>query len=317
MDANLVIVTGAGGFLGRYAVAQLVEDGFAVVAVSRSVSPVESPACTNLPLDLEDPASVEMLSRAVRGQAKALVHFAAAIPRPIPGHGAEECGQRNLRIDHHILRVCEKLECPLIYGSAAAYPAHLTGIKTEDMEINPSEPYVREKIESEREFLRHFAGSPSRFTSLRISAPYGPGQTATTVVRIFLDRALKDEPLMYHGSGAREQDFIHAADVARAVVGSVRQSPTGEFSRVFNIAAGTPVTMKQLGAAVVGAVSGCRSDVQPSGKPDPQEQRYASFSIERARTLLGWAPAISLEDGLHEWAERIRAEGRYANRTPL
>ena len=75
--------------------------------------------------------------------------------------------------------------------------------------------------------------------------------------------------------------------------------------------------MKQLGATVVRAVSGCRSEVQPSGKPDPQEQRYASFSIERARTLLGWAPAISLEDGLHQWAERIRAEGRYANRTPL
>jgi nucleoside-diphosphate-sugar epimerase len=311
MDANLIIVTGASGFLGRYAVAQLVDAGFAVVAVSRSPLPIEIPACKPMPLDLEDPASIETLSGAFGGRARALVHFAAAIPRSFVGDEAEECGRRNLRMDGNILRFCEDTECALVYGSSSSvYPAESQAIKTEDAEINPAEPYAREKLASERAFLLHL---PSHSIALRITAPYGPGQTANTVVKIFLERALRDEPVMYHGSGAREQDFIHASDVARAVVCSVRQSSGG----VFNIAAGAPVTMKQLADTVVGAVSGSKSVVQPSGKPDPQEQRYASFSIEKARTLLGWAPATSFEDGIREWAELIRSEGRYANRAPF
>jgi nucleoside-diphosphate-sugar epimerase len=311
MDSDLVVVTGAGGFLGHYAVAQLLDAGFAVVAVSRSPFPIESPACKPMAVDLEDPASIEKLSRAVGRRAKALVHFAAAVPRSSVGDEAEECGRRNLVMDGHVLRLCEHLECALVYGSGSnVYPAESRAVKTEDAEIHPTEPYAREKLVSERAFLLHL---PSAFTALRITAPYGPGQTANTVVKIFLERALRDEPLTYHGSGAREQDFIHASDVARAVVCSIRQSTRG----IFNIGAGAPVTMKQLADTVVGAVSGCGSVVQPSGKPDPQERRSASFSIEKARSLLGWAPVTSLEDGIHEWAERIRLEGRNANRAAV
>jgi len=316
MQAGLVVVTGDSGFLGHYVALRLCRAGYRVLGVSRRATNTEATGVSymQVKLNLEDPACVDELTRQAGGQVKAIVHFAAALPASFGTPEAEVCAQKNLRMDEHILRVCERLACSLVYGSTASvYSTHSAGLKTEDSQIDPYEPYAREKLTIEQEAHRRFNGAAPVFTGLRITAPYGPYQKVRTVVKIFLERALQNQPLLYHGTGAREQDFIHAADVAEAVLCSIERPISG----VFNIGFGAPVTMRKLAEITTRSIPGCTSEVRVSGLADPQEPRYASISIAKACSQLGWKPKMMLERGIYQWAELLRDGAQHANCAPV
>ncbi|MFX0197885.1 MAG: NAD-dependent epimerase/dehydratase family protein, partial [Candidatus Hodarchaeota archaeon] len=115
-----------------------------------------------------------------------------------------------------------------------------------------------------------------------------------TVLNIFIERAIQGLPLLYHGSGTRQQDFTYVHDIAVAICLAVEKSKSG----VFNISGGRPVSMKKLAELVVSLVNGCQSLIKPSGREDPQEGSTALFSIEKAKRELGWSPKTSLKLGI-------------------
>jgi len=311
-----VLVTGASGFLGRYTVRGLAAAGYTVVGLGRTAPPID--ASMGLfryqQIDLADPSCVEMLPRAVGDHCRAVAHLAAIFPASLTSPDAVECGRQNLRMDAHIVQVCERLHIPLVYASTASvYSTDTMTDKREDGPTVDSHPYAREKLATERDAGQRLAETGTPFTALRITAPYGAGQVRRTVVRIFLDRALQGQPLLYHGTGAREQDFVHASDVADAVRSAIERAATG----IFNIGSGVPVTMKELAALVVGAVPECQSSVQPSGVPDPEEVRYARIPVTKAAAQLAWKPRITLADGLGQWASSIASQPSHAGRASV
>lgn len=312
---STILVTGAGGFLGRTTAIRLVSSGCNVVGVVRPgrAIPQDVLGCTHVEADLEDPKSEEILVGC--GQdVEAIVHFAAVLPPSLQSSDATECGHRNLKIDRAVFTACERLKCSLVYASTASiYPTDTTDWKREGMRIETCPPYAQEKLESEEEGLRRIVAFGRHFVGLRITAPYGPNQSARTVVRRFLERAIANEPLEYFGTGIREQDFVYVSDVADAVLCALKRHVTG----IFNIGYGKPVTMKELAAAVIRAVPGCSSTVRANGAPDPQEIRYARLDIGAAREQLGWQPRTSLLAGLTDWASTLRVEGQHAHRASL
>lgn len=314
MQAELVVVTGHSGFLGHYVASRLCKAGYRVLGVSRRATKTTGASYMQAKLNLEDPDCVDELTRQNGGQIKAIVHFAAALPTAFETPEAEVCGQKNLRMDEHIMRVCERLSCSLVYSSTASvYSTHSADLKAEDSQIDTYEPYVREKLTIEEEALRRLGAAASVFTGLRITAPYGPCQKTKTVAKIFLERALQNQPLLYHGTGAREQDFIHGTDVAEAVLCSIERPISG----VFNIGFGMPVTMKNLAEITTRSIPGCTSEVRVSGLADPQEPRYARISIAKACFQLGWKPKMTLDRGIYQWAELLRSGTQHANCAPV
>jgi UDP-glucose 4-epimerase len=310
------IVTGANGFLGRYVVRRLLEDGYSVVAVGRSVPPaiVGSASYQYVQLDLDGSHAVRTMTEVATTGTDAFVHLAAVFPPSLDSPDADDCGQRNLRVDRNVLDVCERLACPLIFASSASiYATTSPNVIREDSPIDGNQPYAREKLETEHAGMERSASGGQRFVALRITAPYGAGQPTRTVVRIFLDQARKGEPLRYHGTGARQQDFVHAADVADAVARAINAPATG----VFNIGSGSPLAMSDLARLVVEAVPGSRSVVEPSGKPDPQETRFARFAIDKAQRELDWRPRVRLAEGIAEWAHALGADRGHASRVPV
>jgi nucleoside-diphosphate-sugar epimerase len=140
------------------------------------------------------------------------------------------------------------------------------------------------------------------FTALRVSAPYAPGQQNRTVLRTFVERAARGESLLYWGTGARQQSFVHADDVAGACAAAL-----GGRGGTFNIADPHTVTMRELAEIVAQAAGLSPSAVQPAGQPDPGEDVRVAYRVDRARELLGWAPEITLQEGIAGWIERLRA----------
>jgi UDP-glucose 4-epimerase len=223
-----------------------------------------------------------------------LVHLAAVLPLSFQGDEADRAARINNAIDRNVLATCGASGVNVIYASGASvYGFDESRPKSESSPVHATGPYVQAKLEGERMGKEMVALEGLTFTSLRISAPYGPGQRARTVLNIFIEEALKHRPLRYYGTGSRQQDFTYIDDVASAVCRAAAKSKGG----VYNIAGGAPVTMKELAEIVVRCVPGCEARWSLRDA-DVQESATARYSIEKARSELEWQPRVSLEEGI-------------------
>jgi UDP-glucose 4-epimerase len=290
-----ILITGANGFIGKVASALLVHRGHTILPI---IHPEDQD--TSFTSDCQDVLVADLtqargIDAAAGFSPQVVVHLAAERPESFRGEEVDRVSETNERIDRNVIRFCQESRVSLVYASGTS----VYGLKhdrpmVESDPIDPVGPYVRQKVETEELAQQTLFKHGVSFTSLRICAPYGPGQEARTVMNLFIEKAIEDAPLLYHGSGERRQDFTYVDDVAEAISLAAEGGPGG----IFNIATGRPVTMKQLAELVVDSVEGCTSVVQPSGEEDPQEQETALFSIEKARKDLGWEPKTSLKAGL-------------------
>jgi dTDP-glucose 4,6-dehydratase len=129
---------------------------------------------------------------------------------------------------------------------------------------------------------------------VRIFNTYGPRMRARDgrVVSNFVVQALKGEPLTMYGEGQQTRSFCYVSDLVEGIYRlfqSAHVEPT-------NIGNPNEFTVRQL-ADKVRELTGSSSPIvtRPLPTDDPKVRRP---DITRARTLLGWEPVVSLDDGL-------------------
>lgn len=141
---------------------------------------------------------------------------------------------------------------------------------------------------------------------LRVANPFGKRQrieTAQGAVTVFLHRAISGQPINIWGDGSVIRDYIYIDDVAEAFARAV--SYNGSKS-IFNVSQGLGTSLNELIALIEEAL-GC-----------PVEKNYLSardFDVSisvlnnnLARQELGWAPKISLREGIKITAEWMISE---------
>ena len=295
-----VVVTGAAGFMGRHVCEHLFQNGFTVIGIAshrrRAASGITNPGYSLLAADLGKFGELQsaLLSVGIR-KLDAVVHLAARLSPTLTGEVAERAAETNRLLDENVLRFCGDRRIPAVYASGTVVYGFGRGeAQVETSKVEPSGPYAEAKLIGEQRGLEHLSSKDVPFTVLRICAPYGPFQDAQTVLRIFMHRASRGLPLLYHGSGSRQQDFTFIDDVADAFQCALRVGANG----IYNIAAGAPVSMRQLAELIRDGVPGCRSEVIPSGMDDPQEGVSALFPTAKASVELGWRPKTTLPVGL-------------------
>jgi UDP-glucose 4-epimerase len=305
------LVTGGQGLIGGSVARRLALSGFEVTATRRvRVSGVEdagevSPGAQRADAPIGwidvDLARADQLAHLERFDA--IVHTAAVLPQT--HEHSDEVGAANRAIDETVFSAAESWRSRVVFiSSVAVYGPRDSSAAAADESDRPQPvgSYAKEKVWAEEQGRLRSDGVGAPFTALRVCAPYGPGQRTMNVLKIFVERAARGEPLRFWGSGARRQDFVHTDDVARAC-----EAALGHAGGTFNVASGATVTMREL-AEIVAREGGLPpSAVQPAGKPDPGEEIGAAYRIERARGLLGWEPTVSLQHGVAEWIGRVRA----------
>lgn len=280
MPARRVIVTGAGGQVGRGLANGLMSRGIAVVGVVRS--PPGFAEFETVTLDLEAGSLVD----ACRGwRPMAVVHCAASVPFPPARPDDATRADATRRVDTRVFEACVEFKCDLIYTSSCIlYDATDPSIKTERSVVDATTPYANAKLNGERA-----AAALPGAAVMRLPSPIGERPRGGAVMDRFIDRALRGEPLELWGTGEREQDFIHVDDVAEFVARALQAGARGTF----NVASGRPVSMRRLAEAIVGIVG--RGSVVVAGHPDPQEGHTARYDTQLARDSLGWGPRLDLE----------------------
>lgn len=129
----------------------------------------------------------------------------------------------------------------------------------------------------------------------RLFNTYGPFMRADDgrVVAAFVAAARAGDPLQLHGDGAQTRCFCFIDDM---LDGLLALMALADAPPPVNLGSDVAITMRELAALVI-RVAGSTSRIETtSARPDDPRRRRPGLS--RARTLLGWTPRVSLEDGL-------------------
>jgi len=287
-----VLITGVGGFLGSTIQACLARKNHDVRGVDKSESLLPKYGNLNFQKNLLDDDARQFIASV---KPDVIIHGAAILPQSYDSREAVEAAAINKVLDDTIIEYSKKSGCRLLYSSSTSVYGFTDSLKNEMSPVMPQGPYASAKFDSEMKIQENLAN----YVIFRISAAYGPGQRTRTVLRIFIEHALKNQDLEIFGSGGRQQDFIYAEDIARAFLQALEiENKVG----IFNITSGTPISMRELANLVIKTTPNSKSSLRMSGKPDPQENFRSFFDNGKAKRQLKWIPAVSLEEGIRQWA---------------
>ena len=325
MQDDLILITGAGGFIGGAMVADLRGKGHGSIRAV-DIKPLDEwyqtfPDVENLQLDLN---LKESCDRAARG-ASEVYNFAANMG----GMGFIENNKAlcmlSVLINTHMLEAVQKFGVRRYFYSSSACvynadkqrdPAN-PGLKEEDAYPAMAEDgYGWEKLFSER-MCRHFREDYGLYTRVaRFHNVYGPHGTwdggrekAPAAICRKVAEAPDDGTIEIWGDGKQTRSFLFIDECLEGV----RRLMESDFVGPVNIGSEEMVTINQL-ARMAMAIAG--KELRIEHIPGPLGVRGRNSDNRLLRRELGWAPSRSLKEGLTATYAWIAAQIEVANEAP-
>lgn len=137
-------------------------------------------------------------------------------------------------------------------------------------------------------------------TILRLATVYGPGVPEDSLIRLFLERALRGEPLNIFGPGSEKRNFIHIDDVCSAVEDVLKKSSEAE-GKTFNLCSNESTTLNEL-ADLILEITHSHSQVIHTIDPPPPDQ---IVNNEGMKKTFNWESKISLRQGISTLLDKI------------
>jgi UDP-glucose 4-epimerase len=292
-----VLVTGGAGFIGSHIV-----EYFQGNADVRVLDNLRSGFKHNLAGFKHEFIKASISDRQAVRRAMAGVdyvfHLAAMISVPESMAKPVECIEINVTGMLVLLEEAAKAGVKkfVLSSSAAIYGDNPVVPKIETMLPEPKSPYAITKLDGEF-YCKMFADEGRLQTvCLRYFNVFGPRQDPKSqyaaAVPIFINRAVKNEPIVIYGDGRQTRDFIFVRDIVAAnVFFATRTKATG----VFNVAYGNKITIKEL-AEKICALTGSKSKIKHALER-AGDVKHSLASIEKLRAA-GFLPPGNFGDGL-------------------
>jgi UDP-glucose 4-epimerase len=309
-----VIVTGGAGFIGSHLAEELVKRGHRVIIIDNlstgrlsNLEPVLTKnnadfvqgSITNLPLLRKLFAGTNI----VYHQA-ALPSVPRSIKNPKASHLTNATGTLNVLLaarDNGVKKVVFASSSS-VYGDTPTLP------KVEDMAPNPQSPYAVTKLAAEqycRVFDRIYGLKTVCLRYFNVYGPHqDPGSPYAAVIPLFINSVLEGKPPVIFGSGEQTRDFTFVKDVVEANILAAESTATG----VFNIGTGSRVTINHLAQLIIDITG--KNKIRPVHQDTrPGDVLHSLADVTRAR-IFGYLPKYSLEQGLREVVDCLRASGK-------
>ncbi|MGK5733315.1 NAD-dependent epimerase/dehydratase family protein [Streptomyces sp. URMC 124] len=177
----------------------------------------------------------------------------------------------------------------------------------EDWPLRPLSVYANTKVFGETQTALTLGAVGVSFSVVRYFSVYGDPQVVkrgshSWVVAWFAARAALGLPLHLNGGGAQIRDFVHVDDVAEATVRAL-VAPAAQ-DMVINVGTGSPTSIGE----VAELVRGHYPEVSVVETPMPPGDPLGGYaSTRRMREVLGWAPGISVSEGVARYVAWLRA----------
>ena len=293
-----VLVTGGLGFIGSHVVDKLRDRGFEVCIYDlkngKSVEGVEHYNASLL--------DVETLRIAMNG-ADAVYHLAAVADVNDVVADPSYAEMINVRGTLNVLEAARRAKVRrVIYGSTTWVYSECEGdaVDEDTPPRSPKHLYTTTKLASEMYCMAYREMYGMETTILRYGIPYGPRARGTTVLAIFVQKALRGEPLSIAGDGSQFRKFIYVEDLAE---GNVLALHSVARNRVYNLDGAEKITIRQIAETVNKFLGPIRIEYGPAR---PGDFAGKEVSTARAARELAWTPRVPFEEGVRRYIEWLR-----------
>jgi nucleoside-diphosphate-sugar epimerase len=303
-----IVVTGAGGFLGRHVLKRLAHRHASLVALCGNAAELASVVRFAPYAVAGDILDKGLLDDHFRG-ADAVIHLAG------PPSVRESFEEPLEYIRVHVLGTATVVDAcrrhqirRSIYVSSAEVYGSVTAERVgEDHLLNPRSPYGAAKVGAEWLIQTMLADSSLSAVILRPFSIYGPGGREGSLVTTVLRQALDRENIEVSDL-IPVRDYCYVDDLARAVELSLSADVAGAIP--VNIGSGEGVSVRQLADLALQVVGREIPIVQSAASDRPYAARVERLVADtsRAQSLLGWRAKVALRDGLTRTCETLKEQ---------
>jgi len=302
-----VLVTGAAGFIGSNLCEALLARGDTLVAVdnfndfydpARKRSNVagfrDHERCVFAEADITDAGAMAQLFE--QEDLDAVAHLAAY------GNVRYSIGRAplytdvNIRGSINLLEAARTNDCDRfvfastssIYGNTQVLPFLET-----DPCNSPLAPYPASK--KAVEVLGHTYTNlhGMNFTAVRFFSVYGPRGRPDMMPFMVTDRIYREKEITLFDGGRMKRDWTYIDDIVSGVIGAL-DTPLGY--QIINLGRGEPVLMRDFVTTIEALVG--RPALLATPDAPASEPKITCANIDKARTMIGYAPQTRVQDGL-------------------
>ena len=310
------LVTGTAGFIGSHLTEALLDRGTAVVGIdcftdyyARALKEA------NLAVNATKPGFEFVESSIQTADLGALLdgvthvfHLAAqAGVRKSWGHDFRTYSEHNVDASQQLLEACvgRPIQKFVYASSSSLYGDAKTIPVAEDALPRPLSPYGVTKLAAEHLCQLYWANYRVPTTSVRYFTVYGPRQRPDMAFNRFITAALSNQPITIYGDGSQTRDFTFVSD---AVAATIAAGDRGLPGRAYNVGGGSRVSVQHV-LDILERLTGHPLKIsRESAQKGDVRDTFADTSL--ARTDLGFAPKVSLEQGLeaeYRWLSKLPA----------
>jgi UDP-glucose 4-epimerase len=298
-----VFVTGGAGFIGRWLVKKLLEDGHDVWVLddlsNGSLANLEEmKGHGGLQIQVGDIKQMALVDQLFDHGFDICYHLGASINVQDSIDDPRTTFENDTLGTFNVLEACRKYRVKMVFMSTCmVYDRANTdaGLRETDP-VKPASPYAGAKIAAENMVLSYFHAYQLPVVVVRPFNTYGPFQKSGGeggVVSIFIQRKLTGKSLDIYGTGTQTRDLLYVEDCARFVaMAGYSDAVNGE---IVNAGLGRDVSINELALHI------CQDEAQirhiPHIHPQSEIQRLLC-NYDKAAELLNWQPQVSLEEGL-------------------
>jgi GDP-D-mannose 3',5'-epimerase len=309
-----ILVTGAGGFIGHHLVSRLKKEGYWVRGVDIKEPEYEASAADEF--DVLDLREFENCMRATRGIDRVfnLAADMGGIGYITANHA--DISRNNILINAHMLEASRQngVSRFLFSSSACVYAgykqkdANVAPLKEEDaFPADPEPGYGWEKLYAE-ELCRYYRKDHKLETRIvRFHNVYGPLGTyeggkekAPAAISRKVALTADGAPIEIWGDGEQTRSFMYVDDCVEGLL----RIMASDYHEALNLGTDELVTINGLVDIISGIAGKKLKKVHDLSKPQGVRGRNSDNS--RLRTVLGWEPSITLQQGLaitYKWIE--------------
>jgi CDP-glucose 4,6-dehydratase len=311
------LVTGGRGFVGAWVCRWLLSRGDSVISFDRGARPGRRSGLELLGIagELEevegDLLDAELLRATLaRHDVDAVFHLAAQTLVGPAAKSPASTFETNVRGSWNVLEASREagVKRVVVASSDKAYGAHEELPYREDFALRPTAPYEASKAAADLLARSYWPSYGLPVAVTRFANIYGGGDTNfSRLIPEAVSAALDGRAPVLRSDGSPQRDFLYVEDAASAYLAIAdalgRDDVRGE---AFNAGGGSPRAVGDvvgLIARLAGADMGPRvlGEGNPAGEIDRQ---YVDPT--KIREVVGWEPAVGLEDGLRRTIEWYR-----------
>ncbi|MBI4371687.1 MAG: GDP-mannose 4,6-dehydratase [Elusimicrobia bacterium] len=251
-----------------------------------------------------------------RERPDAVVNFAAQSEVAPSWERPEDWFQTNTvalaRLVNHLrrrdyLRRWLQVSSPEAYGTCA-------GRVDESAPLRPSTPYAASKAAADLllSVYRKQFGFP--LLTVRATNVYGARQQLFKIIPRTAIYLRLGRTVALHGGGRAVKSYIHVRDVSRGELAILDQGRLGE---VYHLSPDEGVEVREVVRRLCSRLGKDFAATTAAVEERPGQDKAYLLDSSKARTELGWRPAVGLDEGLGEAAGWVEANWDEISRQPL